>query len=152
MKKRTKKNNPAKRMQVFIDASLSGLCFGIKSGAKSKAVECYKMKDGTIGRISKAAETALINCRFNFAILLVVDSVESNGKERTVTNYERLQNPWRQSELVDYLNSIQTQMINDELKKGNEVKAAGWMICPIPSQPDDDIYQMMLDITTNESR
>ena len=141
-----KKHNPLKRYQVQAEAAVSGLCFGIKPGENRKEVIAYRIDTGKIQRVGSTVAKALSDCRFKFAILLTVESVENNGKERTVTHYERLASAYRHDSLIDHLNSQHDALIDSERKRGNEVYAAGWMTCPVPKLPDDELERLMLEI------
>ena len=141
-----KKHNPLKRYQVQAEAAVSGLCFGIKPDADRKEVVAYRIDTGKIQRVGPTVAKALSDCRFKFAILLTVESVEGNGKERTVTHYERLAAAYRHDQLIDHLNDAHNELLDEEKRRGNEVVGAGWMTCPVPKLPDDEIERLMLEI------
>lgn len=146
-----KPHNPLKRYQTQADAAVSGLCFGILPGADRVEVIAYRMATGKQQKVGHTVARALSECRFKFAILLSVESIESNGKSRTVTHYERLASAYKHSDLIDHLNIERSTLIDAETERGNKVVGAGWMTCPVPKLPDDEIERLMLYILTSES-
>lgn len=141
-----KKHNPLKRYQVQAEAAVSGLCFGILPKAERAEVIAYRLDTGKMQKVGPTVARALAECRFKFAILLTAESVESNGKERTVTHYERLAAAYRHDSLIDHLNAQHDALIDSERKRGNEVIGAGWITCPVPKLPDDELESLMLKI------
>lgn len=141
-----KKHNPLKRYQSQAEAAVSGLCFGILPKAEIAEVIAYRLDTGKMRKVGSTVARALSECRFKFAILLTVESVESNGKERTVTHYERLASAYRHDQLIDHLNDAHNRLLDEEKRRGNEVIGAGWMTCPVPKLPDDEIEILMLKI------
>ena len=141
-----KKHNPLKRYQVQAEAAVSGLCFGILPKAERAEVIAYRLDTGRMQKVGPTVARALSECRFKFAILLTVDSVESNGKERTVTHYERLASAYRHDQLIDHLNDTHNSLLDEEKRRGNEVVGAGWMTCPVTKLPDDELEKLMLEI------
>lgn len=120
-----KQHNPLKRYQTQAEAAVSGLCFGITPGAEKQEVIAYRLITGKEQNVGPTVARALADCRFKFAILLTVESVESNGKTRTVTHYERLAAAYQHSDLIDHLNAEHDALINAELERGNNVVGAG---------------------------
>ena len=141
-----KKHNPQKRYQVQAEAAVSGLCFGMLAGVDDNLVVAYRLSTGLPQKVGPTVAKALSDCCFKFAILLVVTSVEGNGKERTVTHYERLASAYRHVDLIDHLNSEHDALIQSEKDRGNDVTGAGWMVCPVPKLPDDELERLMLAI------
>ena len=141
-----KKHNPLKRYQVQAEAAVSGLCFGILPKAERAEVIAYRLDTGKMQKVGPSVARALAECRFKFAILLTVESVENNGKGRTVTHYERLASAYRHDQLIDHLNAAHDAMLDDEKRRGNEVVGAGWLTVPVPKLPDDEIESLMLEI------
>ena len=141
-----KKHNPLKRYQVQAEAAVSGLCFGILPKAERTEVIAYRLDTGKMQKVGPTVARALSECRFKFAILLTVESVESNGKERTVAHYERLASAYRHDQLIDHLNDAHNSLLGEEKRRGNEIVGAGWMTCPIPKLPDDELERLMLKI------
>ena len=141
-----KKHNPLKRYQVQAEAAVSGLCFGILPRAERAEVIAYRRDTGNVQKVGPTVAKCLSECRFKFAILLTVESVESNGKERTVTHYERLASAYRHDQLIDHLNAAHDELLDEEKRRGNEVIGAGWITCPVPKLPDDELESLMLKI------
>ncbi|MDP5205485.1 hypothetical protein ORI99_00270 [Alishewanella sp. SMS9] len=141
-----KKHNPLKRYQVQAEAAVSGLCFGILPKAERAEVIAYRLDTGKMQKVGQTVARALSECRFKFAILLTVESIEGNGKERTVTHYERLAAAYRHDQLIDHLNDSHNSLLDEEKRRGNEVIGAGWMTCPVPKLPDDELERLMLKI------
>ena len=56
----------------------------------------------------------LLSAGLNLLYCLTVESVESNGKERTVTHYERLASAYRHDQLIDHLNDAHNELLDEK--------------------------------------
>lgn len=148
MAKVRKRNNNIKRYQVQAENSVSGLAFGMLPDAEQRKVECWRLSTGKIYPVGPTVARAMGECHFKFAFCLLVISIESNGKERYISEFERMAAPYRHVSLVDYLNERHGCMMKAEEAKGNKVVGAGWLCVPVPKLSDDELYEKMLDILT----
>lgn len=146
MASKRKKNNLVKRYELQSQLALSGLVFGQKPGDTSGMVDCWSVKTLKPYKIGPSIGWALAECHFKFAFLLMVISKESNGKERIVTEYDKMAAPYMQADLIDYLNARHDAIIDNEKARGNDVISAGWATCPVPKLNDDELMQRMVDI------
>jgi len=121
MAKPRKKNNPVKRYEAQARCAVNGLCFGMRPGDTSGKVDCWKLSTGKITPVGPTVAKALGDCHFKFAFLLVVISQEANGKQRIVTEYNRVAAPYKHSDLVHYLNDKHDAILSKEVERGNDV-------------------------------
>lgn len=145
-----KPHNPLKRFQRQAEAALSGLCFGMKPGDESGFVIAYRLKDGAEVKVGPTVAKALGDCCFKYAFLLTASAVESNGKVKTKTDYQRMKSPYRHSDLIEHLNESHDLIIAQATTGGNKLQSAGWLACPVANQPDDVLERLMMSILTPE--
>lgn len=141
-----KKNNPVKRYEAQARCAVNGLCFGMKPGDTSGKVDCWRLSTGKITPVGPTVAKALGDCHFKFAFLLVVISKEANGKQRIVTDYNRMAASYKHSDLVHYLNAEHDAIIDKEIERGNDIISAGWLAVPVPKMDDDLLIQAMKSV------
>lgn len=144
-----KPHNPLKRYQRQSELALSGLCFGMKPDEQSGHVIAYRVKDGKEQAVGPNIAKALDTCCFKFAFLLTASAVESNGKVKTKTDYQRLKSPYRHSDLIEHLNESHDLIIAQATAGGSKLQSTGWLACPVPNLPDDVLERLMMSILTS---
>jgi hypothetical protein len=146
-----KAHNPVKRYEVQARAALSDVALVMVLGVDDNHVTPYRLKTASKIPVSMTVAKALTDCCFKFAVLLVVWSVENNGKQRTVTHYERMASPYRHLALIDHLNEQHQALIGQEKERGNNVIGAGWVIVPVPTMTNDELEEKMMRVIENAS-
>lgn len=144
-----KKHNPIKRYETQAAAAVSGVALAMVLSVDNKHVNGYKLSTGDKIAITPSVARAVSDCRFKWAILLVVWSEESNGKMRTVTQYERMAAMYQHTALIDHLNAEHQAMIASERERGNEPIDAGWVAAPVPKLDDEELQIKMMGVIEN---
>ena len=130
-----RKHNPTKRLITQSKIAVANLALKMRLSTHEKGVDVINIKTGKPEPIGQSVAMALDKTAFKWAVLLIVYAKESNGKEKTITKWQRLQAEYRHRDLTDWLRCEHQEMI-DNCKA--EVVDAGWIALPTPPKFVDD--------------
>lgn len=140
-----KKHNMAKRLQTMAQATLKDVAIVMSLSATEGKYIAFNTKVGHVFIPGKATARTIAGCTFKWSYLLVVWSTESNGKDRMITEFQRMAAPYRQETLMPYLNKVHADLIHQEQDRGNAVYDVGYVAMPVADQDDDKAYSIMLN-------
>jgi hypothetical protein len=107
------------------------------------SVDVVNYKTSKREPIGQSVAQALDRTEFKWAILLVVNAVERNGKSKTLTKWTRLAAPYKHSALTEWLR-VEHQAMIDDCKGKCEVIDASWVAVPTPPAFADDLTEQIL--------
>lgn len=93
-------------------------------------VVVYNTKTKNRVTVNKQLFEVLDSTNFMWQLVLVVQSTESNGKERIATKFVKAPFPCRHIELIASLDEHHNEMIKIEEAKNNDVYNASWAAIP----------------------
>lgn len=140
-----KKHNMAKRLQTMAQATLKDVAIVMSLSATEGKYIAFNTKGGHVFIPGRATARTIAGCTFKWSYLLVVWSTESNGKERMITEFQRMAAPYRQETIMPYLNEVHTKLIHQEQDRGNAVFDAGYVAMPVADPDDDKAYSIMIN-------
>ena len=158
-KKRIKKYNPRKSNDITVNQLVTNLALMVSLDKADGKVNGFDMKNNRVMvSIPKLLADVIGYHHFVWTIVLVVHSLESNGKERTVTELVQSPFPACHTELITSLNSQHQSMIANEKARGNDPYNAAWVAYPQKlgklSEADAEIWTdkavHMIDIYRNQ--
>ena len=117
-----KRHNPVKRLIVQSKIAVNDLALLLRQSdieAGEPGIQCVKYHNGRPVNIGQSVAAALNRTAFRWVVLLIVWSLETNGKERVVTKWIRLASDYHQADLNDWLKDQHSEMIRAEDAKGN---------------------------------
>jgi hypothetical protein len=112
---------------------------------------CWCMKKGQGFTPCPLSVTAIKNYRHRWTFLLVLRSLEKNGKERIVTEYQRMAADYLQADLVGHLNDAHQRLIAEEKSRGNEIIDAAWAASPVALLDGDALLGALNRIAEDEN-
>ena len=130
-----RKHCQVKRLITQSKIAVANTALKMRLSTHEKGVDVINIKTGKPEPIGQSVAVALDKTAFKWAVLLIVYAKESNGKEKTITKWQRLQAEYRHSDLTDWLRGEHQEMI-DNCKA--EVVDAGWIALPTPPKLADD--------------
>jgi hypothetical protein len=122
---------------------MRNLSLTMKLSEVDKGVDVINYKTSKPEAVGQSVAQALDRTAFKWAILLVVNAVESNGKSKTLTKWTRLAAPYKHSALTEWLRKEHGDMI-DDCKGKCEVVDAKWVAVPTPPAFVDDLTEQIL--------
>lgn len=140
-----KKHNMAKRLQTMAQATLKDVAIVMSLSATEGKYIAYNTHKGHVFIPGKATARTIAGCTFKWSYLLVVWSTESNGKERMITEFQRMAAPYRQETLMPYLNKVHADLIHQEQDRGNAVYDVGYVAMPVADPDDDKACSIMIN-------
>lgn len=138
-----KQHNPNKRLITQSIIAMRNLALTMKLSEVDKGIDVINYKTRKPEAIRESIAQALDATAFKWAILLVVNAVESNGKSKTLTKWTRLAAPYKHSALTEWLR-VEHQAMIDDCKGKCEVVDAGWVAVPTPPAFVDDLTEQIL--------
>ena len=138
-----KKHNLAKRLQAIANATLKDVAIVMSLSATDGKCVLVDAKKRTVGIPTPTMRDTLAGCAFKWTVCLVVRSVESNGKERTVAEYQRMASPYRQEALIDYLNACHAELVAQERARDNDITDAAFVYMPVGRLPEEAMVSLM---------
>lgn len=153
-KKRTKKHNPLKAAQITAEATVKNLMLLMSLSITEGSVVCYNTVKRKRVVVDKKLFKVLDHCNFMWQLVLVVQSKESNGKNRTSIKYVKAPFPCKHIELIASLDEHHNEMINIEKAKNNDVYNASWAAIPSSTSnhiidAEDSFIQSVVEILEN---
>jgi len=140
MKKR--KHCSTKRLITQSIIAMRNLALTMKLSEVDKGVDVINYKTSKPEPVGQSIAQALDRTAFKWAILLVVNAVERNGKTKTLTKWTRLAAPYKHSALTEWLRKEHGEMI-DDCKGRCEVIDAGWIAVMTPPAFVDDVTEAL---------
>ncbi len=141
MKKR--KHCSTKRLITQSIIAMRNLALTMKLSEVDRGVDVINYKTSKPEAIRESIAQALDVTAFKWAILLVVNAVERNGKSKTLTRWTRLAAPYKHSALTEWLR-VEHQAMIDDCKGKCEVVDASWCAVPTPPAFVDDVTEQIL--------
>jgi len=138
-----KPHNQNKRLITQSIIAMRNLALTMKLSEVDKGVDVVNYKTSKPEPVGQSVAQALDRTAFKWAILLVVNAVERNGKTKTLTKWARLAAPYKHSALTEWLRVERQAMIND-CKGKCEVVDASWVAVPTPPAFVDDVTETLL--------
>ncbi len=138
-----KPHNQNKRLITQSIIAMRNLALTMKLSEVDKGVDVINYKTSKPEAVGQSVVQALGRTAFKWAILLVVNAVERNGKTKTLTKWTRLAAPYKHSALTEWLR-VEHQAMIDECKGKCEVIDAGWVAVPTPPAFVDDVTETLL--------
>lgn len=142
-----KRHNPIKRIIAQNKFVVNDLALSLRQSdvdAGRIETQTRKFPSGRPVNIGPTVAVALNTTAFRWAVLLIVWSLESNGKDRVVTKWIRLASDYHQAELDQWLRNHHDAMIRAEDVKGNRYIDCGWVGLPVPPAYVDDATDELL--------
>ncbi len=137
-----KPHNQNKRLITQSIIAMRNLALTMKLSEVDKGVDVINCKTSKPEPVGQSVAQALDRTAFKWAILLVVNAVERNGKHKTLTKWTRLAAPYRHTDLTEWLRTEHQAMI-DDCKGKCEVVDAGWVAVPTPPAFVDDVTEAL---------
>lgn len=128
--KRNKKHNPNKLKQTPPTFAVKGLALLMRLDISNGMVNGYNYNTFKPKNITTLHASVIGHARFNWTIVLVVWSTESNGKERITTRLVQSPYPANHVELITSLNDVHQDMIHIENTRNNDPHNAAWVAYP----------------------
>jgi hypothetical protein len=138
-----KPHNQNKRLITQSIIAMRNLALTMKLSEVDKGVDVINYKTSKPEPVGQSIAQALDRTAFKWAILLVVNAVERNGKTKTLTRWTRLAAPYKHSALTDWLR-VEHQAMIDDCKGKCEVVDASWCAVPTPPAFVDDVTETIL--------
>jgi len=138
-----KHHNQTKRLITQSIIAMRNLALTMKLSEVDKGVDVINYKTSKPEPVGQSVVQALSLTAFKWAILLVVNAVERNGKNKTLTKWTRLAAPYKHSALTEWLR-VEHQAMIDDCKGKCEVVDASWCAVPTPPAFVDDLTEQIL--------
>lgn len=132
MKKRIKKYNPNKVNQTIANYTVKNLILLMDLAKTKGSVVCFSKTKSKHISVNPSLVKIISNTCFEWTLVLVVYSTESNGKERITTKFVAAPYPCLHTEITNSLNSEHQAIIAEERARNNEVYNAAWAAVPYP--------------------
>lgn len=138
-----KPHNPNKLLITQSIIAMRNLALTMKLSEADKGVDVVNYKTSKPEPVGQSVAQALDRTAFKWAILLVVNAVERNGKHKTLTKWTRLAAPYRHTDLTEWLR-VEHQAMIDDCKGKCEVIDAAWIAVMTPPAFVDDVTEQIL--------
>jgi hypothetical protein len=138
-----KPHNQNKRLITQSIIAMRNLALTMKLSEVDKGVDVINYKTSKPEAVGQSVAQALDRTAFKWAILLVVNAVERNGKIKTLTKWTRLAAQYKHNALTEWLRKEHGEMI-DDCKGKCEVVDASWCAVPTPPAFVDDVTETLL--------
>jgi hypothetical protein len=138
-----KPHNQNKRLITQSIIAMRNLALTMKLSEVDKGVDVINYKTSKPEAVGQSIAQALDRTALKWAILLVVNAIERNGKTKTLTKWTRLAAPYKHSALTEWLR-VEHQAMIDDCKGRCEVVDAGWVAVPAPPAFVDDLTEQIL--------
>jgi len=132
-----------KRLITQSIIAMRNLALTMKLSEVDKGVDVVNYKTSKPEPVGRSIAQALDRTAFKWAILLVVNAIERNGKSKTLTKWTRLAAPYKHSALTEWLR-VEHQAMIDDCKGKCEVVDASWCAVPTPPAFVDDLTEQIL--------
>lgn len=137
-----KPHNQNKRLITQSIIAMRNLALTMKLSEVDKGVDVINYKTSKPEPVGQSVAQALDRTAFKWAILLVVNAVESNGKSKTLTKWTRLAAPYKHSALTEWLR-VEHQAMIDDCNGKCEVIDAAWIAVMTPPAFVDDVTEAL---------